>query len=152
MAKDWANTDKYHPSNGVLGPRMQMPRVKVICEDGSGLGRSEAGRWWADRGPLVRPVQIIRMLGLVQVVVVQVVGMKSLQVVSLLDVLHLVLNTRVREVVVLGWRGRTIHGLPFVAFILLQLERVGSFIVVTVVVFVVVSLIGMTIWFVLTPL
>jgi hypothetical protein len=29
MAKEWANKDKYHPSNGVLEPRMQMPRAKA---------------------------------------------------------------------------------------------------------------------------
>jgi hypothetical protein len=28
MAKEWANKDKYHPSNGVLEPRVQMPRAK----------------------------------------------------------------------------------------------------------------------------
>jgi hypothetical protein len=27
MAKKWANKDKYHPSNGVLEPRVQMPRA-----------------------------------------------------------------------------------------------------------------------------
>jgi hypothetical protein len=45
-----------------------------------------------------------------------------------------------------------VHSLPFVAFILLQLERVGSLIVVTVVVFVEVALIGEMLWIVLTPL
>jgi hypothetical protein len=30
MVKEWANKDKYHPSNGVLEPRIQMPKVKVI--------------------------------------------------------------------------------------------------------------------------
>jgi hypothetical protein len=29
MEKEWANKDKYHPSNGVLEPRVQMPRAKV---------------------------------------------------------------------------------------------------------------------------
>jgi hypothetical protein len=29
MAKEWANTDKYHPSDGVLEPRVQMPRAKA---------------------------------------------------------------------------------------------------------------------------
>jgi hypothetical protein len=29
MVKDWANKDKYHPSNGVLEPRVQMPRAKA---------------------------------------------------------------------------------------------------------------------------
>jgi hypothetical protein len=52
----------------------------------------------------------------------------------------------------LRWRGGTVHSLPFVAFILLQLERVGSLIVVTVVVFVEVALIGEMLWIVLTPL
>jgi hypothetical protein len=33
MTKEWANKDKYHPSNGVLEPRMQMPRAKVIVVD-----------------------------------------------------------------------------------------------------------------------
>jgi hypothetical protein len=29
MAKEWANKDKYHPFDGVLEPRVQMPRAKV---------------------------------------------------------------------------------------------------------------------------
>jgi hypothetical protein len=29
MAKEWANKDKYHPSNGVLEPSVQMPRAKA---------------------------------------------------------------------------------------------------------------------------
>jgi hypothetical protein len=28
MLKEWANKDKYHPSDGVLEPRVQMPRAK----------------------------------------------------------------------------------------------------------------------------
>jgi hypothetical protein len=72
-------------------------------------------------------------------------------VVSLLDVLHLVLNTRVGGVVALRWRGGTVHGLPFVAFVLLQLERVSSHVLVTVIVFAEVVLIGEMLWFVLTP-
>jgi hypothetical protein len=59
---------------------------------------------------------------------------------------------RVGGVVALRWKGGTVHNLPFMVFVLLQLERVGSLVVVLVVVFVVVALIGMTIWFVLTPL
>jgi hypothetical protein len=74
-------------------------------------------------------------LGLVLEVVVLVVGLESLQVVSLLDVLPLVLNTGLGGVVALGWRGGTVHGLPFVILILLWLERVDSLIVVTMVVF-----------------
>jgi hypothetical protein len=63
-------------------------------------------------------------------------------VVIFLDVLPLVLNTGMGEVVALGWRGRTVHSLPFVVSVLLQLERVGSLVVVAMVVFVEVALIG----------
>jgi hypothetical protein len=55
-------------------------------------------------------------------------------------------------VIALRWRGGTVHGLPFVVFVLLQLERVGFLIVVTVVVFVEVAFIGEMLWIVLTPL
>jgi hypothetical protein len=49
-------------------------------------------------------------------------------------------------------RGGTVHGLSFVVLDLLQAERVGFFMVVTVVVFVEVALVGKMVWFVLTPL
>jgi hypothetical protein len=147
---------------------MQMPRYKVIVRT---VLAWEIGRWQVvllakhhqlDRcTPPVRPMQVwadsglvfvlVRMRGLVLVVMVLVVGMESMQVVDLLDVLHLVLNTRVGKVIGLRWRGGTVHNLPFVAFIL-QLERVGSLVVVIVMVLVVVALIGVMIWFVLTPL
>jgi hypothetical protein len=52
-------------------------------------------------------------------------------------------------VVALRWRGGTIHSFPFVFFLHLQVERVGSLIVVTVVVFVEVALVG---WMLLTLL
>jgi hypothetical protein len=94
----------------------------------------------------------VRSLSLVQVVVVQVVGLESLQVVSLLGILSLVLNTGMGGVVTLKWRGGTIHDFPFVVLVLLQVERVGSLIVVTVVVFVEVALVGEMFWIVLTPL
>jgi hypothetical protein len=47
---------------------------------------------------------VVRMLGLVQVVMVLVVAMGSLQVVSLLGILPLVLNTGMGGVVALRWR------------------------------------------------
>jgi hypothetical protein len=47
----------------------------------------------------------------------------------------------VGDVVALRWRGGTVHSLPFVAFVLLQLERFGSLVVITMAVFVVVALI-----------
>jgi hypothetical protein len=53
--------------------------------------------------------------------------------------------------VALRWRGGTIHGIPFVVLVLLQVDRVGSLVVVTMVVFVVVALVGKIVWIVLTP-
>jgi hypothetical protein len=84
----------------------------------------------------------MRSLGLSLVVVVLVVRLESLQVVSLLGILPLVLNTGMGGVVPLRWRGGSIHGSPFVVLVLLQEERVGFLRVVTGVVFVEVALIG----------
>jgi hypothetical protein len=95
---------------------------------------------------------LVQVLGLVLEVVFLVVGLESLQEVSLLGVLPLVLNTGMGGVVALSWRGGTVHGFPFVVLVLLQVERVGSLMVVTVVVFVEVALIGKMFWIVLTPL
>jgi hypothetical protein len=89
---------------------------------------------------------------LVLEVVVLVVGLESLQEVSLLGILPLVLNMGMAGVVALRWRGGTVHGTSFMVLVLLQVERVGSLMVVTVVVFVVVALVGKIIWFVLTLL
>jgi hypothetical protein len=55
-------------------------------------------------------------------------------------------------VVASSWRGGTVHDFPFVVLVLVQLERDGSLIVVTVVVFVEVALVGKMVWSVLTPL
>jgi hypothetical protein len=55
-------------------------------------------------------------------------------------------------VVAWSWRGGTIHDTPFMVFVLLHVERVGSLMVVTVVVFVVVALVGKMVWIVLTSL
>jgi hypothetical protein len=62
---------------------------------------------------------LVRSLDLVQEVVVLVVGLESLQVVSLLGVLPLVLNMGMGGVVALRWRGGTIHSFPFVVLVLL---------------------------------
>jgi hypothetical protein len=62
---------------------------------------------------------LVRRPNSVQVVVVLVVDMRSLQVVILLCVLLLVLNTGMGGVVALRWRGGTVHGLPFVVLVLL---------------------------------
>jgi hypothetical protein len=85
-------------------------------------------------------------------VVVLVVGLESQQVLSLLGVLPLLFSTGMGGAVALRWIGGTVCGLPFVVLVLLQLERVGSLMVVTVVVFVVVVLVGKMVWCVLTPL
>jgi hypothetical protein len=96
--------------------------------------------------------EVVSQVVTVLEVVVLVVGLEKLEVVNLLGVLPLVLNTRMGGVVALRWRRGTVHGLPFVVLVLLQLERDGSLIVVTVVVFVEVSLVGEMFWIVLTPL
>jgi hypothetical protein len=83
--------------------------------------------------------------------VVLVVGLESLQEVSLLGVLPLVLNTGMGGSVTLRWRGGMVHGFPFMVLVLLQEEKVGSHMVVTMVVFVEVVLVGNMAWFVLTP-
>jgi hypothetical protein len=95
---------------------------------------------------------LVQVRGLVLEVVVLVFGLESLHEVSLLGVLPLVLNTGMRGSITLRWRGGTIHGLSFVVLVLLQVERIGSLVVVTVVVFVEVALVGKMVWFVLTPL
>jgi hypothetical protein len=84
-------------------------------------------------------------------VVVLVVGLESLQEVRLLGILSLELTTGMGGVVALRRRGGTIHELSFVVLVL-QVERVGSLMVVIVVVFVEVALVGKMVWFVLTPL
>jgi hypothetical protein len=95
--------------------------------------------------------EVVSLVVSVLEVVVLVVGLESLQVVSLLGVLPLVLNTLMGGVVALRWRGGTVHGHPFVVLVLLQLERDGSLVVVFVVVFVLVALVGKMFWIVLTP-
>jgi hypothetical protein len=57
---------------------------------------------------------------LVLEIVVLVVGLESLQEVSLLGVLPLMLNTGMGGVVTLRWGGGTVHGTPFVVLVLLQ--------------------------------
>jgi hypothetical protein len=84
--------------------------------------------------------------------VVPVVGLESLQEVSLLVILPLELTTGMGGVLALRRRGGTVHGLSFVVLVLLQVERFGYLMVVTVVVFVEVALVGKMVWFVLTPL
>jgi hypothetical protein len=84
--------------------------------------------------------------------VVLVVVLESLQEVVLLGILPLELTTGMGGVLALRRRGGIVHRLSFVVLVLLQVERVGSLMVVTVVVFVEVALVGKMVWFALTPL
>jgi hypothetical protein len=56
MAKEWANKDKYHPSNGVFEPRMQMPRAKAIVRTVPAWGDRKVVGGAAGLAPPVRPV------------------------------------------------------------------------------------------------
>jgi hypothetical protein len=84
--------------------------------------------------------------------VVLAVELESLQEVRLLGILPLEFTTGMRGVVALRRIGGTVHGLSLVVLVLLQAERVGSLVVITVVVFMEVALVGKMAWFVLTPL
>jgi hypothetical protein len=151
MAEEWANKDKYHPSDGVLEPCVQMPRAKASVRTVPAWGERKAVRGAAGRATLVRPVQawtgsssgfvLVQVRGLVLEVVVLVVGLECLQEVGLLGVLPLVLNTGMGGSIALRWRGGMVHGLSFVVLVLLQVDRVGSLMVVIVVVFVEVALV-----------
>jgi hypothetical protein len=138
-----------------------MPRAKVSVRTVPAWGERKAVGGAAGRATPVRPVQswtcsssgfvLVQVGGLVLEVVILVVGLESLQV-SLLDVLLLMLNTGMGGSIALKCREGTVHGLSFVVLVLLQVERVGSLVMVTVVVFVEVALVGKMVWFVLTPL
>jgi hypothetical protein len=149
--------------------RVQIPRAKVSVRTIPAWGERKAVGGATGRDTLVRPVMgtgqtdaaldmqqfgfvLVQVRGLVLEVVVLVVGLESLQEVSLLGVHPLVLNMGIGGVVALRWRGGTVHGTPFVVLVLLQVERVGSLKVVTVVVSVEVALVGKKVWIVLTPL
>jgi hypothetical protein len=57
MAKEWANKDKYHPSDGVLEPHVQMPRAKASVRTVQAWGERKAGGGAAGRATPVRPVR-----------------------------------------------------------------------------------------------
>jgi hypothetical protein len=75
-------------------------------------------------------------------VVLLVVGLASLQVISLLGILPLEFTTGMGGVVSLRRKGGTVHESSFVVLVLLQAVRVGFLGVITEVVFVVVVLVG----------
>jgi hypothetical protein len=57
MAKEWADKDKYHPSDGVLEPRVQMPRAKASVRIAPSWGERKAVGGAAGRATPVRPVR-----------------------------------------------------------------------------------------------
>jgi hypothetical protein len=57
MAKEWAKKDKYHPSNGVLEPRVQKPRAKVSVRTVLAWGERKAVGGAARWATPVRPVR-----------------------------------------------------------------------------------------------
>jgi hypothetical protein len=169
MAKEWANKDKYHPSDGVLEPRVQMPRAKANVRTVRAWGERKAVGGAAVQVTPVTPVwgtgqtgaglnrqrfgfRARTKRGLFLEVVVLVVGLESLQVVRFLGVFLLEFTTEMGGVVALRRRGGTVHEFFFVVLVLLQAERGGSLRVVTVVVLVEVALVGEMLWLVLTPL
>jgi hypothetical protein len=56
MAKEWANKDKYHPSSGVLEPRVQMPRAKASVRTVPAWGERKSAGGVAGGVKPVRPV------------------------------------------------------------------------------------------------
>jgi hypothetical protein len=86
---------------------------------------------WPDRperpvkpvlGIVLKSLDLVAVMleGLVLSVVEQMVGILSLVALSLLDVLHLVINTSLGEVAALNLRGAMDHNFSFVVLVLLQ--------------------------------
>jgi hypothetical protein len=165
MAKEWANKDKYYPSNGVLEPRVQMPRAKASVRTVPAWGERKAVGGAIVLATPVRPVRGTGQTG---------AGLDRQQ-------FGFCARTGAR----FGSGGRGSSGLDgefvggqfarhsppraqygdgrchsfelerrdgpqfsFVVLVLLQLERAGSLVVV----FVEVVLVGNMFWIVLTPL
>jgi hypothetical protein len=63
MAKEWANKDKYHPSDGVREPRAQMPRAKASVRIVSAWGERKAVGGPAGQATPVRPVRCTGQTG-----------------------------------------------------------------------------------------
>jgi hypothetical protein len=88
LAKEWANKDKYHPSDGVLEPRVQMPSAKANVRTVRAWGERKAVGGAAVQVTPVRPVQawtgsvsgfvLVQVRGLFLEVMVLVVGLESL--------------------------------------------------------------------------
>jgi hypothetical protein len=57
MAKEWANKDKYHPSDGVLELRVQMPKAKASVRTVRAWGERKDVGGAAGRATPVKPVR-----------------------------------------------------------------------------------------------
>jgi hypothetical protein len=55
--EEWANKDKYHPSDGVLEPHVHMPMAKVSVRTVPAWGERKAVGGAAGRATSVRPVR-----------------------------------------------------------------------------------------------
>jgi hypothetical protein len=136
MAKEWANKDKYHRYNGVVEPRVQMPRAKVSVSTVPARGEQKVAGGVAGRATPVRLVlhtgQTGASLGR------QGVGFRardesrygsggrgfggwSGEFAGGQFARHSPprSQSRMGGVVTLRWRGGTVHSLPFVVFVLL---------------------------------
>jgi hypothetical protein len=86
----------------------------VLWEKGALLEELNRPDWFGGSWGTWLVFVLVMSLGLLQEVMVLVVGLESLQVVNLLDVLQLVINTSLEEVVALSLRGATDHTFPIV--------------------------------------
>jgi hypothetical protein len=62
---EWDNKDKYHPSNGVLEPRVQMPRAKAGVRTVPAWGERKAVGGASGQATTVRPVRATGQTGAV---------------------------------------------------------------------------------------
>jgi hypothetical protein len=63
MAKEWANKDKYHPFDGVLEPRVHLPRAKASVRSVRAWGERKAVGGAAAQATPVRPVRGTGQIG-----------------------------------------------------------------------------------------
>jgi hypothetical protein len=104
-----------------LGKKIVLWEKRTLLEELNRPDRfgNRSNRFGGSRGTRLVFLPVMS-LDLVQEVVVLAVGLESLQMVSLLDVLHLVINMSLGEVAVLSLKGATDHAFLFVVLVLLQ--------------------------------
>jgi hypothetical protein len=127
----WSQKSVPWPNLHVPWPNRLVIDVEYCTSGASGRGK------FVGRGPPARSVRMTGQTGLGRVlhslvsgavtlegsarlVMEQVIGALSLVMLSLLDVLHFVINMRLGEVTVLSLRGATYHTFPFVVLVVLQ--------------------------------